>query len=339
MTVTECEAVPGVHGLTLATDSVAVTVLPDIGCDIYSVRCLRTGIDVLAKSPWGLRRQSAPLYAATSLEAYLGRYPGGWQLLLPNAGAPAFEHGVEWGFHGEACLLPWDEEARTENSITLSTKLTRAPITVRRVLSVSGGSFHVDETVTNRSEDTIEVVWAHHPAFGPPFIGESTVLTTGARTFVTDASSGHLPPNESFAWPAGSDRDGNAVDLEQLPGLGKTACFGYLTDFETPFFSLTNRMLNLGVAVRWSGELLPHAWYWQERQATAGYPWFREMDVVAVEPASNFPGVGVTELRQAGRCPLTLAPRNARTALVEMTVFNGDSCVVGIDSVGHLLFG
>src|SRR5580658_9147951 len=78
------EIAPGVHALTLRNAHLEVTVLPDKGADIYALVHRPTGVDVMFKSPWGLRAPGLWPAAATSMERWLEAYGGGWQLLLPN---------------------------------------------------------------------------------------------------------------------------------------------------------------------------------------------------------------------------------------------------------------
>lgn len=56
VTTSFSELAPGVRAFTLTNNQLEVTVLPDKGADIYSLVHRGTGVDVLFKSPWGVRR-------------------------------------------------------------------------------------------------------------------------------------------------------------------------------------------------------------------------------------------------------------------------------------------
>src|SRR5690606_4282715 len=83
--------------------------LPDKGADIYEWRYKPKDIDVLAKTPWGLRSidRGVPL-PASSHTVWHEYYGGGWQIIFPAGGGPSNYKGVEIGFHGESAILPWE---------------------------------------------------------------------------------------------------------------------------------------------------------------------------------------------------------------------------------------
>ena len=54
-----------------------------------------------------------------SMAGWLRGYPGGWQLLVPNAGPEREHDGARQGFHGEASIATWDLLAQE--------RLVRAP--------------------------------------------------------------------------------------------------------------------------------------------------------------------------------------------------------------------
>jgi hypothetical protein len=60
---------------------------PDKGADGYSIVDSASGIDVLFKTPWGLREQVSVVGSGDSQQEWLARHPVGWQHLVPNSGA------------------------------------------------------------------------------------------------------------------------------------------------------------------------------------------------------------------------------------------------------------
>ena len=207
------------------------------------------------------------------MSQWLERYAGGWQLVLPNGGDACEEYGVEWGFHGEACLVPWEVDACDAASATLSTDLFRAPLSIERTLEIDGPVLRIEETVTNTSPDLIELMWSHHPAFGAPFLEAGCALTTGARTYLADGvgpgtmlAPGLAPP---LAARGGRWTEGPSTSADPSPTEPR-AHFGYLSEFDAGWFALTNPRLELGVALRWPLEVFPHAWFWQEIHSSGG---------------------------------------------------------------------
>jgi hypothetical protein len=85
------------------------------------------------------------------------------------------------------------------------------------------------------------------------------------------------------------------------------AAFGCLTDFEAGWFSIDSPRAGFGIRMDWDTSVFPHAWFWQECNASDGYPWHRQAYVVAVEPANVIPGDPSRGCPARGIAPL-LAP-------------------------------
>jgi len=341
MTVLERQLTPGIRCLTLESEAISVTVLPDKGSDIYSIIDRPSGIDFLFKSPWGLRRPGPGSHSPGSAAHWLEHYPGGWQLLCPNGGGPSIETGIEWGFHGEACLLPWNVQETGQNHVLLDVRLFRAPLFIERRISVERSVLRIEEAITNESPDPIEFVWGHHPAFGAPFIDGGCRLATGARTLVADdlAPGSMLAPASRHAWPDANTVQGEPLDLRKIPGPEDVRShLAYLEDFGEGFFAITNPRLKLGIGLRWPLDIFPHAWFWQEVHGLPGYPWFRRAYVVAVEPNTTVPAQGLTAAREKGGSGISLAGGERREVTIEAIAYRGDHDLESLDKGGAALF-
>jgi hypothetical protein len=289
--------------ITLQDEHLRVTVLPEHGGDIASI--VANGIELLFQTPWGRRDRTHLPPRADSQIAWLDRYGGGWQVLCPNAGFEREVGGVRWGYHGEACLLPWDVRAADERSAELEVALATVPLRIHRRLWLGDGVLRVEERLRNDSPVDVEVAWIQHPAFGPPLV-DGARLEAGARRVRADADipGDLLVAGGVWDWPSA-----DGVDLRVLPrGDQPRAVFGSLEDFTTHEAAIVNDALGLGVHLSWSGDAWPSAWLWQEVHATPGYPWFRRAHAVAVEPANmrtHVPGGG----ERAGWVELRLTHR------------------------------
>jgi len=329
------------RAITLRNDQLEVVVLAGKGADIYSLIDRRTGIDVLFKSPWGIRASGAWARATTSIETWVESYAGGWQLLLPNGGDECQQRGVTWGYHGEAALVPWTVLDQSEASATLETRLMSVPLHVVRELTLSGSVLRVRETVTNESDEEVEVMWSHHPAFGAPFLDEHCVVAAGCRTVLADdrAPGTLLAAGSRHEWPVVVSVAGDTVDLRSIPSSSEPrAVFGYLFDFDQGFFSITNPTLGLGVGLRWPLDIFDKAWLWEEMNSTPDWPWFRRAYVLAIEPASTMPGQGMENARAKGQSGVILGARCSREVVLEMVLFEGSDVVAGIDEGGTVRF-
>lgn len=316
----------GVRAARLENDRLLVTVLVDKGADIYELIDKRTGIDVLWKSPWGLRRPGGGIHTALSSEvAWIEAYEGGWQEIFPNGGNACQYKGVELNFHGEASAVAWDYEIGQHEDaaeLRLSVHLARSPFQLERTMRVTPGSaaLWIEERVTNTAREPMDYMWGHHPAYGAPFLGEACRIDTNAQTLVADdwhnPPANPLIPGERISWPL-THHHGQTVDLRRVPGPGSPrGLMAYLTDFadSTAWYGITNAELGLGVGLAWPRDQFPHAWLWQEMHASMGYPWYGNVYVMAIEPFTSIPGHGLVAMMEKTGMHRTLAPGESATA-------------------------
>jgi hypothetical protein len=295
-----------------------VTLLPDRGADIHAVEDLRTGVDVLWHTPWGLRRRGANNPRPGSAEAWLDTYAGGWQLLLPSGGAPSSHRGVHHSYHGEACSLPWAATIGTAvdggDHVELRARLVDSPLLVERIVSLVPGRREVvvAERVTNESDHPLEYMWVHHPAFGAPLVAPGARIRTSASTILADAShdgpGNPLEPGTSHGWPLARTRDGGRLDLSVIPAAASgRRLLGYLRGFDQGAASIENEALDLACTLSWDLDVFPYAWLWQELGATAGPPWHGRAYTIAIEPATSFPATGLGGVVESSATHRTLA--------------------------------
>lgn len=324
--------------IVIGSDQVSVTMLPGHGCDIVEIIDAATGVDVLFKTPWA-DNAGVGIGARNSLVSFLDSCRGGWQVLCPNAGDACTENGVEWGFHGEAALVPWRVESSTAHDATFSTTLRRSPIALRRTVSVIDGTVRLFETVHNTSAQPIEIMWGHHPTFGRPFLDAGSRLYAGARSVhVDDRVPGNLLRGGArAAWPDVPLAEGGVLDLGAIPGPEDSrSVIAYLEDFTERFFAIYSPHVGFGIAVAWSG-VFPVAWLWQEVHASAGYPWFQRAYAVAVEPHTSAPARGVAGVREAGGSLLRLEGHGQAHAEITLAIYRDPRPVVDVSLDGRIL--
>jgi len=278
-----------------------IDVLPDKGADIYSIVHRPTNVDVMWKSPLGLRGLSDGWSSPDSTTAWLEHYEGGWQELLPHTGAPETYKGVELSFHGESTLLPWSfdivKDAGDEIIVDFSVSLFRSPFTLMRrmVMNATTNCFRLIERVTNTAGEPMDFVWGHHPAYGAPFLSEHARIYTNARSIYTDPNYDsefcRVVPGETTDWPFAKGKDGSQVDIRRITPESKRHFFmGYLNNFDgAPWYAVTNSHLKLGVGVAWSPNAFRHLWLWQEMRASTGFPFYGRTYTMALEPHSSYP--------------------------------------------------
>jgi hypothetical protein len=341
----------GVRAVRLQNDLIATSVLPDKGADIYELIHRPSGIDVLWKSPWGVRRPGGGFpTASSSAVSWIENYEGGWQLLFPSGGGPCEYKGVELNFHGEASSIAWDiaELGASSNGaiVRLGARLARSPYRLERemIVTESSASILIREQVQNEGGEPMDYMWGHHPAFGAPFLGEECRIDTNATTIISDDAYDppHNPmsPGTSYRWPVVS-RDGTQVDLTIVPGAtDKQAALAYLTDFdgETAWYGITNTRRGLGAGLAWKRDDFPCAWFWQEMHASPGFPWYQGVYVMAIEPNTSYPGQGLVAVTEKTQTQRTLQPGELVKTELRAVLYESNGRVSGIDLDGSVSF-
>lgn len=317
-------AYPG--AVTIGSETLEVEVTPAKGGDVVSIRRRADGAEVLWRTPWGGRPGGQALPGSDDQAAWLERYPGGWQLLFPNAGEGGVHRGVRHVFHGEASLAPWACTAG-ERSAELWLTCFSVPVTLRRRLTVDGDTLTIEERVANQGDETVECVWAQHPGFGGDLLAAPARIDCGATRVqvdeVYDPPGNRLRPGAAGTWPHVAGHDGEQVDL-RLPLEGGSA-FAYLLDFAggEGWASLTREDGRLGVRLSWDATVFPVAWLWEELGGSRGWPWFGRGRVVGLEPCTSWPGHGVADVARRSGTQLRLAPGASLETAVRLQV-SGD---------------
>lgn len=341
--VTEIILGKSMNALEIENDILSVTILLDKGADIYRFIYKPQNIDVLWKAPWGLKESARGFDSAfDSSTAWLEAYAGGWQVLFPNGGDPNTYKGAPLSFHGEASMKAWDYEtvnASVESvEIKLSTRLFRSPYSIERWMRVESGSpiLHIRERITNHAGEAMDCMWSHHPAYGAPFLSEHCVIDVGTKTFVADdlyeGTANPLSLNQSYDWPMAGD-----VDMSKVPGDDTPRdILAYFQGFESGWYGITNTQLGMGVGLSWDTRVFPYAWFWQELNASAGFPFYKSSYVMAIEPASSIPGQGLGTVMEKSGTHLTLQPGEHKEVEMKAVFYESQSGVQKIDSNGNV---
>ena len=274
--------------ITLTSDAFEATITPERGADIVQLVDHATRTPLFAESPTGL---VGPGPAADSMAEWLRGYPGGWQLLVPNAGPDRVYNGAHMGFHGEAALAEWTVLAQDSTSCELQTHLLTAPLRIHRSVALSGDALTVTDEIANLSPDPVQTRIVQHPAFGAPFLDHESYLLASA-TIVADAEApGSLASPDLVGRVTDVLPAGPVADSIRLPGPdSESSLFAALTGFTRHDVTFCSPTRGLGVRLEWDGDVLPHAWFWIEANAGPGWPWFRRLYAIAVEPANVLPG-------------------------------------------------
>ncbi len=329
------------RALEIENDLISTTVLLDKGADIYRLIYKPKETDVMWKAPWGLKEAARGFHSAgDSLTAWLEAYAGGWQVLFPNGGFANTYKGVELGYHGEASMKAWEYELLQESAaaieVRLCARLSRSPYTIERWMRLEAGCpiMRIRERITNHAGEPMDCMWSHHPAFGAPFLSEHCVIDTDARVLESDdqyaGAANPLTLDTEYNWPlAGS------LDLSTIPPPNQPRdLLGYLKDFESGWYSITNRDLGFGIGFTWDRDVFPYAWFWQELNSSPGFPFYKCAYVIAIEPASSIPGHGLSAVMEKTGSHLTLQPGESREVEMNVVFYDSRAGVEHIDDDG-----
>ncbi|MCY4062497.1 MAG: aldose 1-epimerase [Chloroflexi bacterium] len=331
------------RALNIENDILSVTILLDKGADIYRLIYKPKNTDVMWKSPWGLKEAARGFDSAVdSMTAWLEAYAGGWQVLFPNGGFANTYKGVELGYHGEASMAAWDyqliEDSATSIELKLSLHLSRSPFTIERWMRLEAGRpiLRIRERITNEAGEAMDCMWSHHPAFGAPFLSKHCVIDTDARILQADDSyegaANPLTLDKEYTWPLAGD-----LDLSTIPPPDQPRdLLGYLKEFETGWYSITNQQLGFGIGFSWDSDVFPYAWFWQELNSSPGFPFYRRSYVIAIEPASSIPGHGLSAVMESTGSHLTLQPGESREVEMKVVFYESRAGVAHIDSAGRV---
>ncbi len=310
--------------ILLQSAALTVTITPGKGGDITSIVHQSTGQEILWQTPWGGRPSGFALPGSDSTDAWMQQYPGGWQLLLPNASAACTDQGIQHGFHGEAAVSPWDWTVE-DDTLCLSLAFYTLPLTMARRFRIDNDVLIIDEVIANTSAESVALIWCHHPGFGGALLAGPARITTGAQKITVDdqpdARGNALYPGYESAWPYSLGQDGEQKDLRH-PLDGQHA-MAYLHDFTAGWVALTRIDGAIGMALSWDHTLFPCAWLWQELGGSTGRPWFGRGRVIGLEPATTWPGRGLAAAKATNRPLLQLGAGESRATTLRLHVFTG----------------
>ena len=292
-------ALNGIPAVVLENERLRVTVLLR-GAHLVEFNDKRRDLDLAWLAPDAVRPATA------GRTGFFDTYPGGWQEVLPNGGAPARYGGAPLDQHDEVAALPWDAAIVADEPHEVAVRLTvhagRTPLRLAKVLRLRAGeaTLRVEETLANTAPVAVHAMWGQHLAFGRPFLQPGTTLRLpdGVRVLphpdaINPARRG-VAPGGPYDWPVVPAPGGGRTDLSRLPPPGGPSEIVYLTGFTEGWYEL-RRPDGVTVRATWDAAVLPYVWLWHELGDTTGYPWWGRAYVVGVEPFAGYPTNGLPE--------------------------------------------
>jgi len=288
--------------LSLENDLLKLLIMLDKGADIVEILYKPKDINFLWTKPGGIRDTTHFIPSNACAEGnFLDYYEGGYQDIIPGGG-PFNYKGVEMGFHGEACLLPWnfyiEEDSAQKISVVLSCRLNRFPFLIKKRIIMARSQLKViiQESIDNESSEDIEFMWGQHPAYGLPFLDGECIIDIPAKKFTAIGGGDTIFPYSRFTkdycgtWPIASDKNSNEIDMSILPSREEeTSDLFFLEGLEEGRYTITNKDLKLGIGFKWDINIFPYVWYYQVMNSVPGYGRFERTYNIALEFFTSYP--------------------------------------------------
>lgn len=284
-------------------------------------------------------RADRGLSYGSSVMDWLSSYRGGWQGLIPNAGADSEVLGVPLPFHGDTSTSKWTVLEASDSSILMEVP-SRLPLMVRRSVEVQAGgsSLTVRDTVTNTANFPVPFVWGHHPAWlvdGETHVDLPESVLSVSPTFDTELND--LTPGGVMPWPYARTKAGEQVDVSRV-GAEAVERLASVGGFAEGWAAVRWESRGLGLAMRWDVAAFPFAWMWVEIGGQ-GFPWFGAARIIAIEPMCTSVGDGLAAAVSRGEA-LTLGGGETRSTELSVSIFaTVGRPVRGFDGHGNPEFG
>lgn len=271
---------PAVTRLQLQNDTLQVSVLPEVGAKILSLRSVRTGREFLWHNP-----RIAP--QAYAIEANFDNYwCGGWDDGFPTC--ETCSHNAEvYPNLGELRSVSWSVQAHDPGSfIRLEAGAPISAIRAEKEVRLRGGSVEMQFTVRHVGYAPLEFIWGTHPAYA---ISPDSVLHIPARkALVGQASHPALgSPGQVYSWPHLETSNG-LTDMSRVSPPGKLLAGHYAMELSEGWYAVESPEHGSGVFFEFPLDLCPYLWLWLSYGGWRGYY------VAIIEPWTSYP-VTLTE--------------------------------------------
>ncbi len=309
------------RALTLTNGEYSLTILPEKGSDIISLRDEKTDTEFLWESPNGLCSDATT-------------YEGGWQECFPTGGPAINYRGAQMPQDGEVQSLAWDVIATTQDrdevSITLRVKTIKSPfmLTKKITLRTGTGMVEIDETAVNQGAEPLPLLWGHHIVFGGNFLNDACKIDSASKKIISSALpenvlTGQFEQNISGVWPLIKNKSGELIDISEVsPASCGTADLLFLKDFEDGWLAITNREKKVGIAYLFDPAIHPAIWMWQMYGGGAGYPWFGRAYALGLQPFTGMPDPHADNIDAVAGLPIVAAGA-AHTTRLRFLLFRG----------------
>jgi hypothetical protein len=291
--------------LVLAAGPLELAVDPARGAEVVSLRW--EGRELLYRAHWPQEPAGPP---PVDDERWTRAWPGGWQLLAPNAGLVASVDGVEHGFHGDLSVRPAELVDADDASLSFRWDDGRG-LEVERAYAIDPEGVRARTRLHNASDRPLPYLLVEHVVLGGPLAGAEATIELAGGTLVPQTWEGaEAAPGEP--WPLAAGEDWSRLGPAPMGRFGvvRTLPEGRAT-VRAPAAPT--------VELRWSLDAMPHLWLWQERRLSTEPPWDGITECLAIEPslAPSADGLAAAVARGEAR---VLPPGGRANAALELEI-------------------
>lgn len=329
----------GWERLTLRSPAVEITIWPELGGAISSLRRRRDNLELLCQPPWDVPPRGYPLPPGSVETNRFDLDPGGWQTLFPNGGDAAEVHGADWPLDGEARITPFHftqgpgsdpadqdpaappaDASENDADVVLSARLRRCPAELTRRIRLDGSAVAITETIHNLGGSDLEVMWGHQLRFGRPLIEAGIEVDCPASVVHPDEMlTDDVDYDDVSPWPR-TPGESSMINLRYVPDAGAETRMAYLAGLGDGTATITNRSVDCMLKLTWDVTVWPHLWYGLEAGQDEDYPWFGTGYFLTLTPNSSWPAHGLHDARRVSGSTLHLAPDETRSQTMTVTV-------------------
>lgn len=342
----ETDSHRGWQRLRLCSANMEITIFPELGGTISSLRRRPDNLELLYQPPWDLPPFGHPLPGGTPGMHRYDIDPGGWQTVFPNGGDATDVAGAEWLVDGEARITAFDvvdeggasattvgaadpaqstsirdisDAPDPPHDLVLRARLRRCPAELTKRIRLEGATVSVTETVHNRGASDLDVMWGHQLRFGPPLVGAGAEVDCPAsfvhpdEMLLDDVDYEDISP-----WPR-TPGETSMINLRYLPEAGAETRMAYLSGFSEGAATIRNSGVDCSVDLSWDAETWPHLWYGFEAGQDRGYPWYGNGYFLTLSPNSSWPAHGLDDARRVSGSTLRLDSDEFRSQTVTLT--------------------
>lgn len=318
----------GLRVLVMENDLLRISILLDKGADIFEFLFKPADMDLMWRSPVGVRRPPFIESYPDPSGSFLDFQEGGWQEVLPNGGRVTEYGGAHLALHSEVWALPWRHRILDDGPDCVSVKLwvrcLRTPFLLEKTLTLQRGepALEISETVTNEGEVEMPLMWGHHPAISSHFANDDAVLKMPKCEVVCDLSVDEISrfdPGQRFPFPVGRARSGEAVDISKIPARGSgVSDMLYLTELAEGRAEILNHKVDLNFRLDFDVETFRHCWLYMEYGGSKGFWSWGRNNTLCLEPFSSWPAMLHNAIEQGTE--LRLPARGRREAWLRASV-------------------